>query len=78
MPRNRAGFPFVGQLPQSGVTPVVTTVGALGSAATAGSGAIRFVTDASTTIILGLGTTVVGGGANRVPVYSDGTNWIIG
>lgn len=36
------------------------------------------VSDANTTIILGLGTTVVGGGANKVPVYSDGTNWIIG
>lgn len=37
-----------------------------------------FVTDGSTTLILGLGTTVAGGGANKLPVYSDGTNWIIG
>lgn len=42
------------------------------------AGATAFVTDASTTIILGLGATVVGGGANKVPVYFDGTNWIIG
>lgn len=42
------------------------------------TGATAFVTDANTTVILGLGLTVVGGGANKVPVYSDGTNWIIG
>lgn len=53
-----------------------TTVSGLGSAATVG--ATAFVTDASTTVILGLGLTVVGGGANKVPVYADGTNWIIG
>lgn len=41
-------------------------------------GGMAFVTDASTTLILGLGLTVTGGGANKVPVYSDGTNWIIG
>lgn len=53
-------------------------VASLPSAATAGVGAISFVTDANTTVILGLGATVVGGGANKVPVYSDGTNWIVG
>lgn len=56
----------------------VFTVATLPSAATVGQGSRAFVTDANTTIILGLGTTVVGGGANSVPVYSDGTNWIIG
>jgi hypothetical protein len=54
------------------------TVANLAAAATAGAGARAFVTDASTSIILGLGTAVVGGGANKVPVYSDGTNWLIG
>lgn len=54
------------------------TVAQLPAAATAGAGAMAFVTDASTTVILGLGLTVVGGGANKVPVYSDGANWIIG
>lgn len=44
--------------------------------ATAGDNA--FVTDANTSLILGLGLTVTGGGANKVPVYYDGTNWIIG
>lgn len=54
------------------------TVGTLPSASTSGIGATAFVTDASTTIILGLGLTVVGGGGNKVPVYSDGINWKIG
>lgn len=55
-----------------------TTVAGLPSASTAGIGARAFVTDGSTTVILGLGLTVAGGGANKVPVYSDGTNWIVG
>lgn len=54
------------------------TVATLPAAATAGAGAIAFVTDASTTLILGLGLAVVGGGANKVPVYSDGTSWNYG
>jgi len=37
-------------------------------------GGLAFVTDANATT---RGTTVVGGGANKLPVYSDGTNWII-
>lgn len=61
-------------------TAVLTsyTVANLPTAATAGAGATAFVTDASTTLILGLGGTVTGGGANKVPVYTDGTNWIYG
>ena len=34
-----------------------------------------FVTDATATTFL---STVAGGGANKVPVVSDGTNWLIG
>ena len=41
-------------------------------------GTLGFVTDANTTIILGLGSTPVGGGTNKVPVYYDGTGWLIG
>lgn len=61
-------------------TAVLTsyTVAALPAASTAGAGATAFVTDAATTLILGLGLTVTGGGANKVPVFSDGTNWIYG
>jgi hypothetical protein len=51
------------------------TVANLAAAATAGSGARAFVTDATATTFL---STVAGGGANKVPVVSDGTNWLIG
>jgi hypothetical protein len=55
------------------MTPVA--VASLGSAATAGSGSRRFVSDANATTFASI---VAGGGANPVPVYSDGTNWRIG
>lgn len=51
------------------------TVANLASAATAGAGARAFVTDATATTFL---SVVAGGGANKVPVVSDGTNWLIG
>lgn len=51
------------------------TVASLTAAATAGAGARAFVTDATATTF---GSTVSGGGSNKVPVYSDGTNWLIG
>lgn len=54
------------------------TVAGLPSASTSGVGATAFVTDSTTTLALGLGASVTGGGANKVPVYSDGTNWIAG
>jgi hypothetical protein len=52
-----------------------TTVGALPAAGTAGAGARYFVTDANATTFL---SVVAAGGANKVPVVSDGTNWRIG
>ena len=48
-------------------------VSALPSASTV-PGAIEVVTDATVTTA---GTTVVGGGANRVLVFSNGTAWKI-
>lgn len=51
------------------------TVATLPLAATAGAGTRAFVTDANATTFASI---VVGGGANGVPVYSDGTNWRIG
>ena len=48
---------------------------ALPSASSAGVGARRFVTDATTTTFA---SAVVGGGSNGVPVYSDGVTWRIG
>jgi len=37
-----------------------------------------FVSDSNATHTAGIGAVVAGGGANIVPVYSDGTNWRIG
>jgi hypothetical protein len=54
-------------------TPV--TFGDLPSAASAGAGARAFVTDGSTATF---NATIAGGGANVVPVFSDGTNWKVG
>jgi len=52
-----------------------TTVAGLVAAATAGAGTKNFVSDATATTFASI---VAGGGANVVPVYSDGTNWRIG
>ncbi len=54
------------------------TVASLPTAAAAGSGARSFVTDANATMTAGIGTVVAAGGANGVPVYSDGAAWRIG
>jgi hypothetical protein len=69
---------ILGQLSSgSGYIPALTvyTVATLPSAATAGIGARAFVSDATLAVFA---STVAGGGANKVPVYSDGTNWKIG
>jgi hypothetical protein len=58
-----------------GIETGTTTVVSLPVAGTAGAGAHHFVTDANATTFA---SVVVGGGANGVPVYSDGTNWRIG
>ena len=57
------------------VKTISTTVASLVAASTVGSGTRAFVTDANTTTFLAI---VGGGGANKVPVVSDGTNWIVG
>lgn len=51
------------------------TVGTLPSASGLGSGARAMVSDANATIF---NSIVAAGGANIVPVWSDGTNWRIG
>jgi hypothetical protein len=53
----------------------VKTVATLPSAATAGVGARSFVTDSVGAV---WGTTVVGGGSNKLPVFCDGSNWLVG
>jgi hypothetical protein len=69
---------ILGQLEtEGGIIPPTTvyTVATLPSAATSGAGARAFVSDANATTFA---STVAGGGANKVPVYSDGANWKIG
>ncbi len=53
-----------------------TTVEQLSSAGVAC--ARSFVVDSTQTLAAGIGTEVVGGGAEFVPVYCDGTTWRIG
>lgn len=69
---------ILGQLStDSGILPALTvyTVSTLPSAITSSVGARAFVSDATATTFA---STVAGGGVNKVPVYSDGTNWKIG
>jgi hypothetical protein len=55
--------------------PTRYNVAGLPGAPAAGPGARLFVLDATVTTFA---SAVVGGGANPVPVYSDGTVWRIG
>ena len=52
-----------------------TTVTLLPTAKSVDAGTRGFVTDANAVTFQSI---VAGGGANAVPVYSDGTNWRIG
>lgn len=59
-----------------GVVKTLTyTVATLPAAGTVGAGSRAAVTDANATTF---NSTVAGGGANFVPVISNGTNWLIG
>ena len=53
----------------------VLTVAELESASVLGAGTRSFVSDANTTTF---GSIVGGSGSNNMPVFSDGTNWLIG
>jgi hypothetical protein len=69
---------ILGQLSTaSEIIPALTvyTVATLPSAATSGVGARTFVSDA---LAPAFGSTVITGGAVKVPVYSDGTAWKVG
>jgi hypothetical protein len=68
-------FPVITTAATATLAASATTVALLPSAATVGAGARNFVTDATATTFH---STVAGGGANKVPVVSDGTNWLIG
>jgi hypothetical protein len=54
-----------------------TTVGNLPAASVDWQGIRLFVTDSNATLTAGIGAVVAGGGANKVPVTCDGTNWRI-
>jgi len=56
----------------------LTTLSGLGSAATAGASARGFITDSNAAASGNFGAVAAGGGSNKVPVYSDGTDWRIG
>jgi len=69
---------ITGQLSSaSKIIPALTvyTVATLPSAATSGAGARSFISDA---LAPAFGATAVGGGAVKIPVYSDGTTWKVG
>jgi hypothetical protein len=65
------------QLSNTAIIPATTNylVADLPSASVSGAGARAFVSNA---LAPAFGATVVGGGAVKVPVYSDGTNWKVG
>ena len=52
-----------------------TTYSQLPTATNAGAGTRAFITDCN---VATFGTAAAGGGANFVPVYSDGTDWRVG
>lgn len=53
-------------------------VASLPAASTAGAGARAFVSDCGASFASGVGLPASGSGMNSVPVYSDGSSWIIG
>lgn len=57
------------------INTIPVTLVQLPTATTAGAGTRAFITDGSTATFA---ATVTGGGANKVPIYSDGTNWKVG
>ena len=66
-----------GAIPVYIVTGPTVTVAQLPAAA-ANPGTTRMVSDSTTVLAGNYGNAVVGGGANNVPVYSDGTTWRLG
>ncbi|MEN6536389.1 MAG: hypothetical protein ABFD89_22220 [Bryobacteraceae bacterium] len=63
-----------GQVSATRVLHAGVLVAALPAAAAGNAGSIQYVTDANATTI---GSTVAGGGANKVMVWSDGAAWKI-
>jgi hypothetical protein len=59
------------------VPPTITSSTVAGLPAATAAGKLAFVTNGSVAHAGNSGTIVAGGGANFLPVYSDGTNWRI-
>lgn len=59
------------------LTLTATTVGALPAAASS-KGMRATVTDSNAALTAGIGAAVATGGSYIVPVFCDGTNWLIG
>uniref|UniRef100_UPI00286B65EA hypothetical protein n=1 Tax=Phenylobacterium sp. TaxID=1871053 RepID=UPI00286B65EA len=55
--------------------PYPVAVAGLPTASAAGQGARAFVTDANATTFASI---VAAGGSNKIPVWSDGANWLVG
>jgi hypothetical protein len=72
--QNSGGTALAAILPTGQYRFIGVTVASLPAAAAANAGAIAYVTDANATTI---GTTVAGGGANTVLVWSNGADWRI-
>jgi hypothetical protein len=54
------------------------TVATLPTASTALAGTRAAVSNSNTAYTAGIGATVVGGGSNVVPVFCNGSAWLIG
>lgn len=67
-----------GKIGSYGVLVPAVAVAALPAAAAGNRGARHTVTDSNAAFTAGIGAIVAAGGANIVPVFSDGTNWRIG
>lgn len=65
----------VGLVVTGSVRTSTATVATLPTASSSGVGARHFVTDALSPVF---GSAVTGGGAVKVPVYSDGSTWMVG
>ena len=63
---------------KAGIIYQATGGTALPSAATVGVGARAFVSDSTLTASGNFGAAYTGGGTHKVPVYSDGSIWLIG
>jgi len=76
-----AGTLIVGGAPGLALSaaPTTCTVAQLPAPATTDKGVRAVVSDANAAYTTAnVGSTVAGGGANTVPVWNNGTNWIIG